>query len=73
MIALIAWLGKAILDKHFTLSRSWLHLVVVFFGIGYLITSFFSEDRYLSFVGNSDICMGSLRSAVFIIFLIPSP
>jgi len=52
MVALIAWLGKAIIDKSFTLSRSWLHLAVVIFGLGWLVTSWFSQDRYLSFIGN---------------------
>ncbi|MCC7357584.1 tetratricopeptide repeat protein [Candidatus Uhrbacteria bacterium] len=52
MLALVAWLAKALVEKKFSLSRSWLHLVVVFFGGGYLVTSYFSVDRYLSFVGN---------------------
>ncbi|MDQ7815340.1 MAG: tetratricopeptide repeat protein [Patescibacteria group bacterium] len=52
MVALIAWLGKAVLDKKFSLTRSWLHLVVAVFFVGYLVTSLFSADRYLSLVGN---------------------
>lgn len=50
-IALIAWLGKAIADKSFTLIRHWIHLVVLLFGVGYLLVSLFSQDAYLSFVG----------------------
>lgn len=52
MVGLIAWLGKAVVDKSLSLRRSWMHLVVVLFGVGYLITSLFSQDRYLSLVGN---------------------
>ncbi|HWQ99959.1 MAG TPA: tetratricopeptide repeat protein [Candidatus Methylomirabilis sp.] len=52
MAAVIAWVGKALLERSFSLTRSWLHLVVVFFLGGYLVTSLFSLDRYLSFVGN---------------------
>jgi tetratricopeptide (TPR) repeat protein len=52
MVALLAWVGKALLDRSFSLTRSWLHLVVGFFLVGYLITSLFSLDRYISFVGN---------------------
>lgn len=52
MVAVIAWVGKAVLERSFSLTRSWLHLAVACFLLGYLITSFFSLDRYLSFVGN---------------------
>lgn len=69
MVGLIAWLGKAIMDKSFTLSRSWLHLVVAFFGAGYLVTSFFSVDKYLSFVGNFGQMQWAFASvAAFIVF-----
>ncbi|MBD3251248.1 tetratricopeptide repeat protein [Candidatus Uhrbacteria bacterium] len=52
MIALIAWVAKSLLDRSFSLTRSWLHLVVAFFLGGYLVTSLFSVDKYISFVGN---------------------
>ena len=52
MIGLLAWLGQSILRRSFSLARSWLHLAVVVFLIGYLATSFASIDRYLSFAGN---------------------
>src|ERR1700733_12334981 len=52
VVALIAWLGKGIVEKRLTFSRSWLHIVVAIFLVGYLITSLFSGDRYLSLVGN---------------------
>ncbi len=52
MIAVIAWVAKALLERSFSLARSWLHLVVLFFLIGYKLISFFSVDWYLSFVGN---------------------
>lgn len=53
MLALLAWLGKAILQKTIILSRSWLHTVVFLFVLGYLVTSLTSQDRYLSLIGNS--------------------
>lgn len=52
MIALMAWLGKAVLQKSIRLSRSWLHVVVGVYVLGYLGTSLFSQDRYLSLAGN---------------------
>lgn len=51
-VAGVAWLGKALADKQFTIVRNWFHLVVVLFGLGYLLVSFLSVDRYLSFVGS---------------------
>lgn len=48
----IAWLGQAMCLRQINLSRSWMHLVVVVFTLGYAVTSFFSQDRFLSFVGN---------------------
>lgn len=52
LIALVAWSGKAVLERSFSLTRSWLHLVTLGFLVGYAITTWFSADRYLSFVGN---------------------
>ncbi|MEN9557994.1 MAG: hypothetical protein RL141_363 [Candidatus Parcubacteria bacterium] len=52
LIALLAWVGQGILTRSFSIARSWLHLVVLFFLAGYGLTSVFSLDRYLSFVGN---------------------
>lgn len=52
LIGTTAWLGKALIDRHFILSRSWLHLVVILFALGWLVTSLFSSDRYMSLVGN---------------------
>ncbi len=50
-VAVIAWAGKVVAEKQFTIIRHWVHLMVLLFGIGYLVISFFSQDRYLSFVG----------------------
>jgi len=50
-IAAIAWIGKIIADKQFTLIRHWVHLMVLLFGVGYLVVALFSQDTYLSFVG----------------------
>lgn len=52
MVALIAWLGKALLLKRFSVTRSWVHLVVIIFAVGYFLASVLSQDRYLSLVGN---------------------
>lgn len=52
MIALLAHIGSAILERRMTITRSWVHLVVLMFGLGYLVTSLFSTDRYLSMAGN---------------------
>ena len=50
-IAGIAWIGQALAEKRFTIVRSWLHLVTVLFGLGYLVVALFSQDRYQSLVG----------------------
>ncbi len=69
MVALIAWLGKALVERSFSLSRSWLHLAVVLFGLGWLVTSLFSVDRYLSMVGNFGQMQWAFASiAAFVVF-----
>ncbi|MBI5654318.1 tetratricopeptide repeat protein [Candidatus Uhrbacteria bacterium] len=69
MVALIAWLGKSILDKRFTMTRSWIHLVVAIFLVGYLITSLFSVDRYMSMVGNFGQMQWAFTTiAAFVVF-----
>ncbi|MFA6100080.1 MAG: tetratricopeptide repeat protein [Patescibacteria group bacterium] len=52
MLGTTAWLGKAVVERRFMLSRAWMHLVVALFALGWLVTSLFSSDRYLSLVGN---------------------
>lgn len=51
-VALLAWFGSALIRKSFTLSRSWIHIVVAVFAGGYLLSSLFSQDRYVSLAGN---------------------
>ncbi|MBU1033296.1 MAG: tetratricopeptide repeat protein [Patescibacteria group bacterium] len=68
-IALLTWIGQAISERKFSLSRSWLHLVVVVFLASYLAASFFSLDRYLSFVGNYGQMQWAFLSLVaFVVF-----
>lgn len=50
-VAGIAWLGKALAEKQFSLGRNWVHGVVVLFGLGYLLISLLSQDRYQSMIG----------------------
>jgi tetratricopeptide (TPR) repeat protein len=52
LVAGIAWMGKALVERSFTLHRSWLYLVTLFFLVGYAIAAWFSSDHYLSIVGN---------------------
>ena len=69
LIATTAWLGKALLDKKFILSRAWLHLVVFLFALGWLVTSLFSGDLYLSLVGNFGQMQWSFATiAAFVLF-----
>lgn len=51
-IGVIAWLGRSMVTRTISFSRSWMHLVVGAFVLGYAFTAIFSQDRYLSFVGN---------------------
>jgi tetratricopeptide (TPR) repeat protein len=50
-VGMMAWFGKGLAEKRFSLARSWLHLVVLIFGFGYLVTTLMSHDRHLSMVG----------------------
>lgn len=50
-IALVAWIGKALAERKLVLTRHWMHLVVGLFGLGYLLSAAFSQDRALSFFG----------------------
>ncbi|MBU2566638.1 tetratricopeptide repeat protein [Patescibacteria group bacterium] len=69
LVATTAWLGKALVDKKFVLSRAWLHLVVFLFALGWLITSLFSKDLYLSLVGNFGQMQWSFATiAAFVLF-----
>jgi len=69
MLGTTAWLGKAVAERRFMLSRAWMHLVVALFGLGWLVTSLFSHDRYLSLVGNLGQMQWSLITMVaFVVF-----
>lgn len=50
-VAFVSWLGIALAEKRFSLSRNWVHLVVVLFGLGYLVVALMSGDKYLSLAG----------------------
>lgn len=52
LVGVLACVGKSLADKTISISRSWLHLVVLFFLGGYAVTSYMSVDRYISYVGN---------------------
>jgi tetratricopeptide (TPR) repeat protein len=52
LIAFLAWIAKSLIEREIILTRSWLHLVVIIFVAMYALTTYFSSDRYLSFVGN---------------------
>ena len=68
-VASLAWIGQAVCLRQFSLSRSWLHLVVAVFFVGYLVTTAFSLDRYLSFVGNIGQMQWSfITIAAFVLF-----
>lgn len=69
LLAAVAWAGRAIALRQFVLWRSWLHLVVLMFVIGYGITSFFSLDKYLSFAGNFGQMQWAFSSIVAFILL----
>lgn len=51
-VAFLAWLGEALARKRFAVMRSWLHLVVGLFALGYLLVALFSQNRYLTLVGS---------------------
>lgn len=71
MIALIAWLAKAIYEKNITLKKSWLHIVVAMFGICYFFISLFSQDRYTSLAGNfGQMQWAFISIAAFVIFYV---
>ncbi len=51
-IGFVAWLGKAMAERSVQVTRSWLHLVVLVFVLGYGGVSLFSIDRYTSLAGH---------------------
>ncbi|MEO5927692.1 MAG: tetratricopeptide repeat protein [Patescibacteria group bacterium] len=68
-VGVIAWLGKGMASRTISLSRSWMHLVVVAFTLGYVFTAIFSQDRYLSFVGNFGQMQWAVTSILsFVVF-----
>jgi tetratricopeptide (TPR) repeat protein len=68
-VGVIAWLGQAMASRTISFTRSWLHLVVIAFLSGYVFTGIFSQDRYLSFVGNFGQMQWAVLSIVcFVIF-----
>lgn len=69
VIALIAWIGRAVALQSFELRRSWLHVVTVIALLGYGVLSLFSIDRYLSFVGAFGQMPWSLASLASILGL----
>lgn len=72
-LAVLAWIGKMLVDRECIFRKSWMHLIVLFFLAGYLVTSFFSSDRYLSFVGNigqMQWAFASIASFVLLYFVI---
>ncbi|MCK9361387.1 tetratricopeptide repeat protein [Patescibacteria group bacterium] len=50
-IGLVAWIGRAVALKSFSLQRGWFHIVTTVVVLGYGVLSLFSVDRYLSLVG----------------------
>lgn len=73
LIAVLAWIIKSIIDREITLTRSWLHLVVLIFAVAYAVTTYFSSDRYLSFIGNVGQMQWSfitIASCVLVYFVI---
>lgn len=51
-VAGVAWLGKALHEKQIAFARGWIHVATVLFGLGYLLISLVSQDRYMSMVGS---------------------
>ncbi|MDD5726392.1 MAG: tetratricopeptide repeat protein [Patescibacteria group bacterium] len=69
MLGTTAWLGKAVAERRFMLSRAWIHLVVALFALGWLVTSLFSSDRYISLIGNIGQMQWSFATILaFVIF-----
>ncbi|USN52391.1 MAG: hypothetical protein H6759_05265 [Candidatus Nomurabacteria bacterium] len=45
---LVAWIAKVVAERKLVLTRHWMHVVVGLYGIGYLLSAAFSQDRALS-------------------------
>lgn len=73
LVAVLAWIVKSLVERSISLTRSWLHLIVLLFALMYGATTYFSTDRYLSFIGNvgqmqwSFITIASLVLLYFVI------
>lgn len=55
LIAGLAWLGKMIAGKAIVFRKSFLNLLVLFYLVIYALSSFFSVDKFRSFVGDSGL------------------
>jgi len=55
IIALMAWFGRMMALRQVEFKRGVLNLIVLLYLVGYGIISWFSDDRYQSFVGTSGL------------------
>ncbi|MFA6429497.1 MAG: hypothetical protein WCV84_03285 [Patescibacteria group bacterium] len=53
LLAVTAWIGKMLAERHLSFSKSWLHTAVMLFGAGYFVVALFSEERYASLIGTA--------------------
>ena len=54
-VALLAWLGRMMALRQVEIKRTVLNLLVLIYLVGYGIISWFSDDRYQSFVGKGGL------------------
>ena len=51
-IAGMAWFGKMLIERRVEYRRSVVNVMVVLYAVLYIVSAWFSENRYLSFVGD---------------------
>ncbi|HPF95382.1 MAG: tetratricopeptide repeat protein [Candidatus Magasanikbacteria bacterium] len=66
---LVAWIAKVVAERKLVLTRHWMHVVVGLYGIGYLLSAAFSQDRALSFFGAPGQVVWSFATVISLIAL----
>lgn len=69
LLSLLCWLGRAVMLKNLAIQRTPLDTTLAGLWVLFLVISFFSQDRYLSFFGDfSQLGLSFVGVSVFIIF-----
>lgn len=69
VVALMAWFGRMMALRQVEFKRTVLNLIVILYLVGYGIISWFSDDRYQSFVGTGGLQQFSFLSLLAMVIM----